>query len=238
VLREATFFNKSQLKQVLALQSKAYQLLEWFRKARASQKFLLNFSTHPHDAEQVVQTWFFSHRDQFPKELQVQVDQYSDFANLFLSFFRISFEMTIDPVNACGCDLCCFLKYVPTVKLRKVTPAMKRRRRRILEDTFLDLNLKLGLVALNAEQLDQGLQNSVVSKKVALVAYGQSLIQRAQYGEGEPALLLIWRHFAWEEGHPTLGFQLAVADLISAEEELTQYLRHLSFLASTKRAPR
>jgi len=67
-------------------------------------------------------------------------------------------------------------------------------------------------------------------KDASLSAYGASLIQRLQGISPGPAILALWRSFAWDSlGAPIHNFKLSAASIINAEHQLLTRLRNQSF---------
>ena len=61
---------------------------------------------------------------------------------------------------------------------------------------------------------------------VALVAYGHDLLKRMQGIAEGPAVLALWRGFAWTEtGSPKNDFHLEADAIVDAEKELSKVVR-------------
>ena len=55
---------------------------------------------------------------------------------------------------------------------------------------------------------------------MALLAYGQQLIERTQGRSVGPAVLALWREIAWTTTAPRKNFVLHAEDIVRAEESL------------------
>jgi hypothetical protein len=64
------------------------------------------------------------------------------------------------------------------------------------------------------------------SRDAALVTYGAQLLRRCEGYTTGPAVLALWRQFAWTPGgSPRRGFELRAEDILAAEGRLRGALR-------------
>ena len=98
---------------------------------------------------------------------------------------------------------------------------------RLREDAILRISAALNLKAA-APQLIELLQDRTRLEEASLVAYGIDLESRQKgFAEG-PAILALWRSFAWNEnGSPKRNFQLTAGLILEAESRLTRALLKL-----------
>jgi hypothetical protein len=122
----------------------------------------------------------------------------------------------------CGCDCYCCgtLVEIPRLKLKKLTPQDRRRgyalQVRAVKQLALDLDR-----TLSDEAADELLNDRAHHEAAGLVAYAHDLARRFDGVTGNPATLVMWRSFAWDEvSAPKPDFQLTADMVLAAEAKL------------------
>jgi hypothetical protein len=84
------------------------------------------------------------------------------------------------------------------------------------------------------EKIAELLHDRRVFEDASLVAYGYDLLRREKGIASGPAVLALWRGFAWNEsGSPKHGFRLKAQSIVDAERRLVELLRHFGQDATT-----
>ncbi len=82
-------------------------------------------------------------------------------------------------------------------------------------------------VYVGNDESEELLNDRHVFEDASLVAYGYDLLQRAKGIANGPAVLALWRGFAWNElGAPKKGFRLSAMSIIEAEGRLLTLLQN------------
>jgi hypothetical protein len=106
----------------------------------------------------------------------------------------------------------------PNLKTKSLSAADKKRALKMQVHSILQLGFDV------SARLDESRAETIVSNNgeaTALLAYGHDLIQRLDAVANGPAVLALWRRFAWNSsGSPKPKFRLSAKMILDAESEL------------------
>lgn len=212
------------------IQKQSFKLLQWL--GYCIDKGSISFS-YSNDSDIVASArhWIEANADILPPACRPTGDIVPEFANFFASYLTSSFEILDDPENRfvkkrtypCGCGFVSYLENASRLQPIKPSKLDKREAEEICLARLLNLASEEG-VELGEERAKEFMDRFPV--EVAYSAYGKCLIDRMKGVETTPAVLVLWRKFAWKpEGSPKQDFSLEAADIFNAEQVLGKELR-------------
>lgn len=218
-------FDPEQLNFAIEMQAKSYALLKWVGQSVSSG--VLSFRTAheysmlPHSAAE----WIDEHYLNIPSVARVDRCDISVFANFFSTYLENSFELIASPGKVkyspdahCFCPMCSWMIDAPHLKTKTLTASDKKRATKMQCNAVMQLALDVGV------KCDESSAEKLVAENVettALLAYGHDLIKRLNATATGPAVLVLWRRFAWNtKGSPKPRFQLSAKMLLAAESQL------------------
>ena len=221
--------DRQQLDLAVKMQAKSYILLKWVAQGVSSG--LLSFrtahdySTLPHAAAD----WIDKHYLNIPDAARVDRKDVPVFANFFSTYLENSFDLIANPGRIkfsldahCFCPMCSWMIDAPNLKAKSLTTADKKRALRMQVHSILQLGIDCDA------KLDESRAETIVSENgetTALLAYGHDLIQRLNATANGPAVLALWRRFAWNSsGSPKPKFRLSTKMILNAESDLQALL--------------
>ena len=221
-------FNQIEISKVVDLQQRSYQLLKWvssaIRNGMISFRTAHDYTTAPDSAE----AWILGHYQNIPEKARPAQEDLKPFANLFTTYLENSFDLISRPGKQlysedahCFCPMCSWLIDAPNLKPKKLTTRDKRRamNMRVAAIKQLALDTKISLTDAQIEDL---LAERLNKEDSALVAYANDLLVRQKGIATGPAVLSLWRGFAWDEsGSPKPKFKLTSDAILDAEQRLT-----------------
>ncbi len=218
------------IERLLEAQRRSYRLLLWMGTAVDRGLISLDAAAHVGSTPpERAQRWVTRHHQNLPADARPTSEGPDDvrlFANVFASYLDTSFEWTASPrprlESSCGCpcEICAVLVAGPHLRTRKVTGAHKRRARRLTEDALRQLALDEGRPLIEAD-LEAICSDDALREDLAIHAYVVELARRAQGVSEGPAVLALWRTFAWtREGSPRKRFELTASQVRAAEDRL------------------
>lgn len=219
--------DREEVSIAVELQRKTYGLLQWI--SEAVRKGALTFS-RAHEYATVAESfrdWLVTYTRQVPGKWRPRMSDAREvdmFANLFASYLLTSFELVEEPGFrmaasdwGCSCILCRHLVAAPHLRARRISDHEKNRAQALKVDYVMRLAAEVG-GEISDSKARALVDASETAEPVALATYGEALVARCHGSAGEPALLALWREFAWTRaGSPRRDFELAAAKILDAE---------------------
>jgi hypothetical protein len=221
--------DPQQLDLAVKMQAKSYSLLKWVGQSVSSG--LLSFrtaheySTLPHAAA----NWIDKNYLNIPDAARVDQKDITVFANFFSTYLENSFDLIANPGKIkfspdahCFCPMCSWMIDAPNLKTKSLSTADKKRALKMQVHSIIQLGIDCGA------KLDESRAETIVAENgevTALLAYGHDLIQRLNATANGPAVLALWRRFAWNSsGSPKPMFRLSTKMILDAESYLQDLL--------------
>ena len=220
--------DHTQLDHAVRMQHKSYALLRWATTAVADS--VIQFQTR-HYADttlpEATEAWLRRHLKGLPREIDLREDEIPAVAAMFSTYLHNSFDMIPEPGLRlyspdahCFCPICSWLIAAPHLKAKKLTPADKKRAAKLQRAALQSVATANGL-NLTESTATQLLSTDQTGEDAALVAYGRDLLLRVRGHATGPAVLALWRRFAWNRlGSPKPGFKLTAELILDAERRL------------------
>jgi hypothetical protein len=224
--------DREEIALAIELHRKAYGLLRWISDAVAKGELTFSRAHEYATASESFRDWLVTYTRQVPGRWRprMSVEREVDmFANLFASYLLTSFELVAEPGlrlatadRCCTCAMCQHLVAAPHLRLRRISVRERTRARalklehlgRLAAERQQPLTDELARVILDGEK---------TAEATAIATYGYALVARCNGSPGEPALLALWREFAWTQaGSPRKGFEFETALCLDAEALLTE----------------
>ena len=228
---ENMLLDPKQLERAVEMQTKSYALLKWVGQAVSSGLLSFNAAHEYSSLPIAAKDWIEKHYLNIPASARVAFDDIPTFANFFSTYLENSFDLISQPGRIkyspdahCFCPMCSWMIDAPRLKTKTLTPADKKRALKLQVNAITQLGLDIG-----ADTTDSRSETIVAEKDTgemtALYAYGQDLIRRLDGTASGPAVLVLWRRFAWTSlGSPKPKFRLSSSMILEAESRLRTIL--------------
>lgn len=233
--------SRVETENALEVQKRCFKLLQWLDNA--IRDGLVSAATVPAheraDTAQAIQGWIQHHLHLLPAECRPAPEELESFSRFFGTFLETSFDFVEHPSDryvsecGCGCAWCARLADPQYLKPKTVTRAHKDRASRLRLRRLEMLARGEGLPSFEPRLLE-ALHDETVKHDASLSAYGAALLDRVNGISDGPAVLALWRSFAWtRNGSPIHNFKLKAQDILQAEQNLIRMLReHASTTAA------
>lgn len=223
----------SELERAVRLQREAYALLVWFQNHLDRALFPTHEAHTVMDNSAIAQQWIEANHSSLPPDVAPAIADIPALAALFASYLTTSFDLVLDPsyrvqtTTGCFCDVCTHLARCSHLQPKRLDAGDKAHAERFKIAALNELAAEHGMV-VNQTQLRNLLKDPSMRERAALVAYAHQLLLRLAGDPGDPAILVLWREFAWtRSGAPKKGFTLAAQDVVNARDQLVRALREL-----------
>jgi hypothetical protein len=227
--------DQSVINRAVDMQERSYRLLTWM--AVAVKKGFIEFNTaHEYSSlPEATADWILSHYMNIPENARVNKDDLEDFSAFFSTYLENSFDLIADPGKQlyspdahCFCPMCSWLIDAPNLKTKKVSGSDKRKARKMKIGAIQQLAASLEIV-LSDIAIENVVDDPSLREPVSLFAYAYDLLSRIKGISAGPAVLVLWRGFAWtKEGSPKKGFKLSAEMIIDSEARLSKFLHRIA----------
>jgi hypothetical protein len=224
--------NQSELRHAVDMQQRSYLLLKWM--ASAVKSGFIGFQTaHQYSTlSSAAEGWIRGHYLNIPADARPLRDDLPAFAAFFSTYLTNSFDLIANPGKHlyspeahCFCPMCSWLVDAPNLKAKKISSADKRRAEKIKARTLMQIATE-NRIPLSESLLMKVIDDPENREDVALIAYGYDLLQRLKGIANGPAILVLWRGFAWSEaGSPKKKFRLKEDVIVNAEKRMIETMR-------------
>lgn len=217
--------NRDELSQAIELQRRSYNLLLWLSTAISRNVIRFDRAHEYMDEADVAEAWIAGHYENLPPDCRPKRDQLKPFSRFFATYLTTSFELIKRPgqhlTSSCGCycHICTYMVGASHLKTKKLVARDKERARQKKIAALQQLSME-HKIQLDRQQLEKLVDSKKSGPDVALLAYGQQLIERTQGRSVGPAVLALWREIAWTTTAPRKNFVLDAEDIVRAEESL------------------
>ena len=225
--------DSNRIAHAVDMQQRSYKLLQWM--AAAVKNGFISFGT-AHDYSNLPDAaagWIAGHYNNIPDNARVSLDDLPEFTAFFSTYLQNSFDLIASPGKQlyspdahCFCPMCSWLVDAPNLKPKKLTTADKRRANKMRANAVSQLAIE-NSVAVSATSISELLDDINIHSHSSLLAYGHDLLQRLNGIANGPAVLSLWRGFAWNEnGSPKPKFQLKADMIMDAESQVLAVLKN------------
>ena len=223
--------NQPEMRRLVDMQHRSYLLLKWIAKA-VSEGFV-NFETaHEYSSlPEAAEGWILGHYLNIPDNARPPRGDLPAFCAVFSTYLTNSFDLISNPgkrfssPNA-NCYSPKWLVNAPNLQTKKLNSADKRHAQKMRINAMMKLVVQHGL-CVGKDRIEGLLDDRQVVEDASLVAYAYDLLQREKGIANGPAVLALWRGFAWNEsGSPKHGFRLKAKMIDDAKNRMLALLRH------------
>ena len=228
-------FDLERITHAIDMQQRSYKLLRWM--ASAVKDGIISFNT-AHDYSNLPDAaagWIAGHYNNIPDDSRVPLAALPEFTAFFSTYLQNSFDLVASPGRQlyspdahCFCPMCSWLIDAPNLKTKKVTTANKRRADKMRANAVTQIAIDNSL-AVTDHVVYSLLDDDQNRHDASLVAYGHDLLQRLNGIATGPAVLALWRGFAWDKsGSPKQNFKLNSKAFIAAETSLLAAIKSVA----------
>jgi hypothetical protein len=227
--------NTVLINRAVDMQDRSYRLLIWM--ADAVTKGFIDFKTaHRYSSRpEATVDWILSHYMNIPENARVSRDDLEDFSAFFSTYLENTFDLVTDPGKQlyspdahCFCPMCSWLIDAPNLKTKKVSTLDKHKARKMKIAAIQQLAVHLETV-LSDHAIEKIVNDPSLRGPLSLVTYAYDLLRRMKGISVGPAVLVLWRGFAWtKEGSPKKGFKLTTEMIIGSEKRLSKIIQKIA----------
>lgn len=215
----------------ISIQNRCYKLLQWLGNA-VREGFVPVVKAHAvADAGHAAKAWVETHLFNLPADCRPLADEMEPFSNFFGTYLETSFDLVADAkaeyVSNCGCfcPICRQLANPRHLKPKSITRDDKERAHRLRIRRLEMLAREEGLPSFEL-RIRESIGHEAIRQQASLSAYGAALLERLKGISSGPAVLALWRDFAWNQnGSPNRDFKLKTKAIIEAETKLITVLQ-------------
>jgi hypothetical protein len=223
-----------ELERALDLQQKGYQLILWLGSLADDAKVSFDQVHEAASMSEAARRSLERHRSTLPERCRVDPADEDAFAKVVASFLSSSFDLLASPgtrrASDCGCPCgwCSYAVAASHLRPMQVSKRDKTRARRLQADLLLERALKNGRT-LSDDRALRIVDDEHLGEAAAMVTYAEELIRRMKGLYEGPAVLALWRRFAWtREGSPKKDYRLTIDAVRDAQARIEQAIHQAS----------
>jgi len=228
----ASMLSKPEIEFALSIQGRCFKLLQWLGNA-INEGFVPVMKAHDvTNAGHAARSWVETHFYNLPNECRPLSDEMVPFANFFGTYLETSFDIIANPKDRYVSDCDCFCSYCVRVaraqhlKPKSLTREDKERAAKLRVRRMEMLAREEGLPSFEL-RIKESLNDESLRFQASLSAYGDALLDRLKGISDGPAVLALWRDFAWtREGNPNRLFKLQARQILESEQKLLCVLQN------------
>lgn len=221
---------KSDIEFALSVQERSFKLLQWLGKA-VGEGFIPIVQAHGMaDAGSAAKDWLQRQWLSLPPACRPSEGEMEAVANFFGTYLETSFDFDESPkqrfVSDCGCycSFCCRLMAPQLLRAKSLAPHDRKRAAKLRLRRLEELALESGL-PFHEERARSilGIEKSRLATSIS--AYASAMLDRIKGFSDGPAVLALWRDFAWtRNGSPDRKFKLNAKLVLESELHLVAQL--------------
>lgn len=222
---------QTDIENALSIQNRCYKLLLWLGNA-VREGFVPVVKAHAvTDVGYAAKMWVETHFFNLPEDCRPLADEMAPFSNFFGTYLETSFDLVANPreryISTCGCDcgFCLRITQPQHIRPKSLTREDKERAKKLRIRRMEMLARQEGLPFYEL-RIRESLEDDQCRLNASFSAYGAALLDRIKGVSDGPAVLALWRDFAWtRHGSSNREFKLKAKQIIDSEKALLDLLR-------------
>jgi len=224
-------YSDVELRAALELQRRTYALLLWLNGGVAAGFITLSSAHRYTTLPDAAREWIVRHYLDLPLNTRPAREDVERFANLFATYLQTSFELDANPGSRrysphchCYCPWCSWLVELPHLKPKKPTGVDRRKADALVTDALQALAAE-DAVSLSNSEARKIAHDPAFREDLARIAWAQALMRRLAGQSDGPAVLVLWRIFAWtRSGSPIKNYEPTAEEFIASANSLRDLL--------------
>ncbi len=217
--------EKSETGRALHLQAESYAFVRWLADNTADALTTLTEEHGNRPPREVMADWLRTNGSTLGYVKRLREEDRIAFANLFVSYLEISFDLLDQAPRQssstchCFCFMCVSITTSSRLVPKKPGSADKERAKRALEAELRSVAATLApTAALSPANAKALLADPALREPLAIAAWMSAVLRRMRGDFVGTEALVLWRRFAWTPGgSPKHGFAITEAAVTSAQ---------------------
>jgi hypothetical protein len=216
-------FDREQLERAVALSEMGHDFMKWLGDRDRDAALLYQQAHVEVSVPDATRDWVERNYSSIPARCRPSPEDLASFGNLVGTYLETSFDLVqgrrqLASDCGCLCPVCASFSDMSSLKTKTLSRHDKDDARRRMRGYARDRALEL------AHPLDDAAIERVVSEpslkeSLAMAAWGRELLRRLDGDTAGPAVLALWRMFAWTPaGSPKHGFRLSARAILDADQ--------------------
>ena len=225
-------FDPDELKKLIELHQKSYNLFLWLNKKLKDFRSRSKKNTLFDEVHEKVSfykgcfAWISRHIGEFPPDARPAKSDIEPFAHLFASYLTTSFFITdkVRVSDGCPCPFCTFFYDITAFQVRNPDKKARLNAEKLKARYIETLAREAELTSVPSNIEDWIPENPELSRDISLTTYAQELIRRSKFTSQGEAILALWREIAWKDNRLDKKFKLSTKAIIHAESRILEKL--------------
>jgi hypothetical protein len=215
--------DRDALERAFLLSRQAYELMKWIGDAVANRTVAFDRAHGTMSMPAAARDWFEHNYDCLPERARPPREDLAAFANLVSTYLDTSFDLKpagqqrLESHCGCYCELCVALVDASSLVPKRLGRGDKEHAVKLIRAMLRDRAAARGK-PLDDATLTRLASDNALREPLAMTAWSIELLRRLDGYVAGPAVLVLWRMFAWSPlGSPVPNFELRLDDLLAAD---------------------
>ena len=215
-------FERVQLERAVGLSELGHDFMKWLGDRDRDAVLAFDQSHVAMSVPDATREWVERNYMAIPKRCRPAPEDLATFGNLVGTYLETSFDLVpsrkqFESRTGCMCPLCASLVDMSSLKTKQLSRHDKQDAWRLIQyyvgDRALEVEHPLDDTAIETIASDPALKESL-----ATATWGRELLRRLDGHTAGPAVLVLWRMFAWTpEGSPKPRFRITATAILEAD---------------------
>ena len=216
-------FDREQLTRAVGLSELGHAFMKWL--GERDRDITLAFD-RTHDASLAVpdatRAWVEHNYAEIPEHCRPARDDLGSFGNLVGTYLETSFDLVpgrkgLVSATGCFCSVCTSFRELSSLTPKRLGRHDKADAVVLMRCYLRDRAAEIGCAVDDAAMVDDPL----LGQPIAMATWGRELLRRLEGETAGPAVLALWRMFAWlPTGSPRPGFRITADEILRADRAI------------------
>jgi hypothetical protein len=215
-------FDREQLERGVALSALGHDFMKWLGD-RDRDAVLLFQRTHVEmSVPEATRDWVERNYSSIPARCRPAQEDLLSFGNLVGTYLETSFDLVrgrrhLETDCGCLCSLCATFRDMSSLKTKKLSRNDKEDAQWLIHRYIRDRAVELAH-PLEDNAIEKLASDAALKEPLAMATWGRELLRRLDGDSAGPAVLALWRMFAWTPtGSPKHGFRISARAILDAD---------------------
>lgn len=216
-------FDREQLERAVALSNLGHAFMKWLGERDRDAALEFDRTHERLSVPEATRDWVERNYLAIPVHCRPGREDLASFSNLIGTYLETSFDLVpgrskFETSNGCFCSVCTSFIDMSSLKTKRLGRHDKEDARQLVRRYVRDRAVELGR-PLDDARIEALVNDASRREALAMATWGRELLRRLDGDAAGPAVLALWRMFAWlPAGSPRPGFRISAEAILQSDQ--------------------